>query len=306
MEIAESVKKACPDLTIESIEYLDEGDFCRAFLINKRLVFRFAKHDEARRSLMRENCLLPKIGGKLSLRIPQPRMFSFDENAEKSFLIYDFLPDESLTKETYLQFDEEKRAKCATDLAKFLNELHAIDTKIAVECGVRQIDYAAKYSHLSDRLRNDFRARFSKNDYEFAVSLIENYLASADSNSFQKVLLHGDLSPDHVLFNGEKVTAIIDFGDMMIGDAAWDFLWIYEDYGTDFFARALAKYNTADKKNFVSRVLHFSNLEAIQWIVDSLELGAEDLNEAFENLRDLQETPKKLSSIFENLLGNLH
>lgn len=304
MKQAKIIQSLCPDLAINSIELLGEGDFCRAFLVNRNLVFRFAKHEAAWQSLKRENCLLPKIAKKISLKIPQPLHSNFAENPQDSFVSYEFLPGEALTKEKYLNLDEKKRSKCAAATAKFLNEFHSIDPKISTKCGIPQIDHAAKYALLLSRLQNDLRARFEKKDFDFAVKQIENYLASNDSKSFRKVLLHGDLSPDHVLFDGANVTAIIDFGDMIIGDAAWDFLWIYEDYGTDFFVRALSNYDAKNKKKLISRVLQFSNLEAVSWLADCLENGEEELDEALNNLREHQKSQDKINSIFDNLREN--
>ncbi len=52
----------------------------------------------------------------------------------------------------------------------------------------------------------------------------------------QPVLLHGDLSPDHILWDpqAKRITGIIDFGDMQFGDPAWDFIYFWEDYNEAF------------------------------------------------------------------------
>ncbi len=38
------------------------------------------------------------------------------------------------------------------------------------------------------------------------------------------VVLHGDLEPSHVFWDGEHVTAVIDFGDAKLGDPLYDFV----------------------------------------------------------------------------------
>jgi aminoglycoside 2''-phosphotransferase len=284
-KIERLISKCGADLKIETIEYLDEGDFCRAYLVNKNLVFRFAKHAEAQQSLRREVCLLPQIAARVSLQIPQPEFSSFAGKPTDSFAAYRFLQDNALTREEYLKLDAERRTICAEQVADFLNELHSSDVKLAENCGVKAVKYAATYAELLKQFRKKLAGRLEKAVFEFAVGELENYLKTADIQVYQPVLLHGDLSPDHVLFDGERVTSILDFGDMMIGDAAWDFLWIYEDYGADFFARAVSKYQTKNKISFIKRVVQFSKLEAIQWVLDCLKSDDADFSEAVENLQ---------------------
>jgi aminoglycoside 2''-phosphotransferase len=284
-EIKNAILQTCPELNLDSIEFLGEGDFCRAFLVNKNLVFRFAKHAEARQSLRRENCLLPKIADKFSLQIPVPLFAFFDGKAENSFAAYEFLPADALTREKYLKLGEQARTRCAGQVAEFLDQFHATDPELAEKCGISKINYTEKYTALLKQVREVLFRRLEKKDFEIAVNELENYLASGESESFEPVLLHGDLSPDHVLFDGIQVTSIIDFGDMTIGDRAWDFLWIYEDYGADFFERAVSKYDVPDKESFITRVRQFSKLEAIQWIVECADGPENDFFGAVEHLK---------------------
>lgn len=275
---------------IESLAPLGEGDFCRAFLLNESLVFRFAKHEAARRSLRRENCLLPKIAGKITLRMPRPELSALAGAAEESFIAYPFLPGPALTRTEYLRLDEESRTRCAGRVAEFLSELHSIDPAVAEKCAVPKTDYAEKYSGLQKQIHENFSRQLEKNDLEFVERELADFIEPAVAETFAPVLLHGDLSPDHVLFDESEphVTSVIDFGDLAIGDPAWDFLWIYEDYGTDFFVRALSEYGAVDKKSFARRVARFSRLEAIAWLADCLERGDPDWATAVDHLRRLK------------------
>jgi len=187
-----------------------------------------------------------------------------------------------------------------------LNELHSIDLEQAEKCRIPQINYREKYTDLLERIRETQFRVLEKADFEDAKNELEIYLESVDAVNFQPVLLHGDLSPDHVLFDksSNHVTSIIDFGDMMIGDAAWDFLWIYEDYGTDFFARAIAEYVVKDKKKFIERIVRFSIFETIAWISECLTNGEQDLAEAVEHLRALKSIAVEINSFSDNPPAN--
>ncbi|MGV9677832.1 phosphotransferase [Nocardia sp. NPDC003482] len=53
-------------------------------------------------------------------------------------------------------------------------------------------------------------------------------------------VVHGDLGPDHVLVEGDRLTGVIDFGDAHVGDPAIDLAWAL--YGTPApFRHALAE-----------------------------------------------------------------
>jgi aminoglycoside 2''-phosphotransferase len=288
-EIEKLILQLRPDFPVKSIELLGEGDFCRAFLVNRQTVFRFSRHDAARASLRRENCLLPQIANLFELQIPQPAFASLDAAPEQSFIAYPFLTDNALTVEKYEMLGDRERTRCAEQVAEFLNQMHAADLAIARSCGVLDDDAQLKYLDLINDLTDIAGGNLSAADFDFAEREINRYSGYLKKETFAPALLHGDLSPDHVLFDGAEVTAIIDFGDVMIGDPARDFLWIYEDYGLDFFRRAIAKYRAADKESLVDRVKMFSNLEALCWVAEALKNGEKDLTEAQAHLKLLRE-----------------
>ena len=252
-----------PDWVINSISFLGEGDFFQAYLVNNEWVFRFAKHLEARESLKREYYLLPKIAPQISLQIPQPQIVSFENNP--SFSAYRILPDDALSSEIYLQLNETEQTACTAQVAFFLNQLHSIETAFAQNCGVKVCDYQSQYSSLLVEAKEHLFPIIEKADCQFIEQVISEYLDS--EHDFTPTLLHGDLSPNHVLFDKKtnSVSGIIDFGDMMIGDPAWDLLWIYEDYGLGFLAKLLPNFHEIDKHNLLERVFKFSMLQMIEW-----------------------------------------
>lgn len=57
-------------------------------------------------------------------------------------------------------------------------------------------------------------------------NLFENYFQDKAMHNYKPVLVHGDLSEDHILVTDDGV-GIIDFGDLMVFDPAYDFIWAY-------------------------------------------------------------------------------
>lgn len=282
--------RCCPDWKIESVRYLDEGDSCAAYVVNEQWIFRFAKHDEARKSLKRENCLLPKLAGQITLSIPALQIACLKDNAGQSFIAYPFLPGEALSQEHYFALNGASKTRCAEQAARFLNEMHSADVQLAKSCGVLANEYAAQYSNLLKLARENLFAVLDEPERQFIERVIENYLASGTASDFRPTLLHGDLSPDHFIFDEQarRISAVIDFGDMMIGDAAWDFVWIYEDYGLDFLSRMLPAYREFDKPALLKRIFQFSLLENIEWTVSCQAKGGNDFAQALTKLQTMR------------------
>ena len=289
-EIKKAILRCCPDWTIESVRYLDEGDSCAVYVVNDEWIFRFAKHDEARKSLKRENCLLPKLANQITLSIPAPQIACLEDEAKLSFIAYPLLHGQFLSQEHYFALDGASKTRCAEQAARFLNEMHSADVELAKNCGVLANDYTAQYSALLQSAQENLFAVLDEPERLFVERVIEHYLASGAASDFRPALLHGDLSPDHFIFDErrERISAVIDFGDTMIGDAAWDFLWIYEHYGLDFLARMLPTYYESDKTALLRRVFQFSLLETIEWTVGCQAQGGDDFADALIQLQTMR------------------
>ncbi len=290
-EVMKAILYSYPQWKIDSIHYLGEGDFCWAYLVNQEWVFRFGKHQAARQSLRREYCLLPGLAEQFTLRIPSPQIVGLDKQGELIFTAYLMLSGSSLSQERYLGLDLSSRTRCAHQVATFLTQLHGIELPQARACGVPSIDYAEQYAGLGLQVRAELYPALDQPERLFIERVIGDYLESGDAVAYQPVLLHGDLSPEHVLCNeaANSVTAIIDFGDMMIGDPAWDLIFLYEDYGLDFLSRFLDVYSKADRNALLNRVYQFYRLAAIDWAVGGRALGNSEYAEALAQLITLRQ-----------------
>jgi len=289
-EVIEAILCSCPEWKINSIRYLNEGDDCWAYVINDEWVFRVSKHAEVHQGLRCKCCLLPGLANHFTLQIPSPQIAGFDEKLELLFTAHPLLPGPALSQERYLNLDALSRNRCAEQVATFLTQLHSIDLSLARACGVPVCEYHKIYSDLLMRARAELYPNLDEPERLFLERVIGRYLESGDAQAFQPALLHGDLSPDHVLFDemSKSVSAIIDFGDMMIGDPAWDLVFIYEDYGLDFLSHLLNGYRKYDRTALLRRVYQFYLLAAIDWAVGSRARGDGELAEAVAQLRPMR------------------
>ena len=54
-------------------------------------------------------------------------------------------------------------------------------------------------------------------------------------------MIHADIEPPHILIDGTCFSGVIDFGDVLIGDRACDFGWLWE-LGEAFIDDVLSHY----------------------------------------------------------------
>ncbi len=286
--VSEMIVSRCHGWVVESIESLGAGNFCSAYLVNHPWVFRFAKHDEAAASLLREFRLLPRLANRFDLRIPSPQLLSVDR--PPAFMAYPMLPGPALTQERYLRSAESERQRCAGQLASFLIRMHATDLVTARECGIPVTDYPSRYDDLLARARKHLFVKLAERECAFVEHAVEKYLETLAAAEVRPVLLHGDLGPNHVLYDERcgSISGIIDFGDMTIGDPAWDLVYIYEDYGLDFLGRLFPLYHRGDASGLLERMYRLYVLDAIEWAVSCAEEVSPRLEEAVAQVGRLE------------------
>jgi aminoglycoside 2''-phosphotransferase len=284
MNASLSIRVAAILLWMNAVE-LGTGDFCTAYLVNQAWVFRFAKHPEAAASLQREFQLLPRIADRFDLAIPSPRVFSAGPPA---FLGHPLLQGR-------LGFPEPERQRLAEQVASFLKQMHATDLALARECGIPVLDYRTQYLEVLRRAEAKLYSMLGAADHSFIEHAVSNYLALLDTGNVTPVLLHGDLSPEHVLCREGQtfIAGIIDFGDMAIGDPAWDLVYIYEDYGLDLLRRILSAYAGGNAKPLVERMYRLYVLEAVDWALQCAQAGAQDLDRAVGQIVSLRTTDEE-------------
>ncbi len=234
-----ALREQFPALTIDSLEYLSEGWDSVACLVNHNLIFRFPKRPYVAHKLVVEARLLPELAGRLPLSIPHFIYLASNPKTAKSFP-YIFVGYEMLKgiSEEDWSPELEKAEWWKPPVGEFLTALHAFPIARARELGVRDMSLTEALSgDLVDGLswRETLQAYFllarekafpllSLTPQVMVSNNFETFLADDHHFDFEPVVLHADLSEDHILIDLEqqKIGGIIDFGDVAIGDPALD------------------------------------------------------------------------------------
>ncbi|HEU5140552.1 MAG TPA: aminoglycoside phosphotransferase family protein [Bacillales bacterium] len=227
-----------PELKIQSTQSNEIGQNNDVLIVNDQLIFRFAKYRDGADRLEEETTLLERIREYVSLPIPEPIYQHFDaKEPSKTFIGYQMIEGKPLWKETLNQLKMDPLQTIASQLAKFLRELHRIPFREVIP--ELPADYVGPYEEYKD-IYERFQEQlfpFMREDAKKAVSKnFDAFLADESHFQFEPCLIHGDYGPSNILFDSyeNRVSGIIDFGGSGIGDPAHDFAGILSGYGESF------------------------------------------------------------------------
>ncbi len=93
-----ALSEAFPGLNISSFDYLNEGWDSLVCLVNGSLIFRFPKRPEVKAALLKEVCLLPRLGPTLPLATPAFSYINlnYGKKLASAFTGYEMIPGQPL------------------------------------------------------------------------------------------------------------------------------------------------------------------------------------------------------------------
>jgi aminoglycoside 2''-phosphotransferase len=282
---AERLRAMLPALEIDRLVPLGAGDFCLAFAADEDRVLRVARHDEAARALAREACAMVRIAGALPLPVPRPRFHHHPD--APPFSIHPRIPGVELVREAWDALPVAAQADAAREIAEFLAALHSLPLDEVHVCGVPASDHAAEARRVLDGFRADLRPLLAADVAARVEGVFASYGSGGARWAYRPAVLHGDFGPDHVMHDAEsgRITGVIDFGDLAIGDPARDFIYVHEDFGADILARILPLYRLESPGAILPRVRFHYLLAAADWALKMREQeNGDDLEEALEEL----------------------
>ncbi|MDQ2786468.1 MAG: phosphotransferase [Chloroflexota bacterium] len=279
-----AITAAFPHLPLRTCRFLAEGWDSAVWEVNDDLVFRFPKRTEVATRLRIEIALLPMLGP--TLPVPTPRFAYIAEGAAAfpyPFAGYPKLPGVSLADMPAAAIAPER---LAAQIGGFLTALHRFPTDRAAACGVSDTTPAtwrAQYATMRAALRPLF-PRMTPQERARTESLFAAHLDDPAHCQFTPVLLHRDLGGDHLLRDPHTgdLTAVIDWGDVSIGDPAQDFCGL----PAAWLPALLADYGGAADATFANRVGFCRSLAPYHTLVFGLHTGsARFIEQGFAELR---------------------
>lgn len=268
-QLRQYVKEIMPDLEIEHFERNDEGLINDIAIVNRKLVFRFAKNDGFAQILNLELDILDLIRPRVDLPVPSPIYRG------PGSVVYPMIQGKALLRETVLGMDSVTRAAVANQLGTFLHSLHTTPTK---DIGWNIPKTLApvtqeKWTEIRQRVEEKVYPMLMSYQVEWAENLFNRALEDPSTFDYAPTLIHADLAPYHILFDAEKVeiTGVIDFGVSGIGDPALDIGTLLSSYGESFVSELSPAY--PELETHLPRARFYAQAIELQWVLLGIETG---------------------------------
>ena len=247
--------EAFPELLVSSIKFLGSGWDFNCFEINAEFIFRFPRRDKYNSLFNKELEVMKLLSDSLPILSPD---YSFISHSSKVFPNtiggYKKIEGAPIIEIPPSQYATIANAKTMGD---FLTTLHSLNT-------LKKIENLSIFEERSE-VTKDFRDETKKNLEEMKgmipISvwnkfniLFEKYKGITPFLG-KKVLTHNDLGVEHIICGGaeNKITGIIDWTDMAIGDPAADFACIWAS-NRKFYHMVVENYSGHVDKDFEKRV----------------------------------------------------
>jgi aminoglycoside phosphotransferase (APT) family kinase protein len=264
--VARILERQFPELAPTGVAYLGAGMDSVAFEVNGRWVFRFPMRPAVERQLLVERALLPRLALLLPVATPT---FEFhgvpDADFPRHFEGYAKLPGVPGVK---IESKDVAFDAVARQIGEFLTALHRFPVAEAQRFG-------AEISRMEDYF-DEVRAsaldglpvvgRVAPSDL---IDRVQRYLESLRALAaapWPLVLTHHDLHAEHVLLNttADRVTGVIDWGDVSIADPTVDFVGLFTWGGESLVRAVLSNYQGPADERVIERLPPWSAFQAVQ------------------------------------------
>jgi aminoglycoside 2''-phosphotransferase len=217
------IRAAFPQLRYTHATLIGHGDDNLVVVLDEDWMARFPRTDAYRGRFAAELNLLAKLAPLSPVSLPHYEYVS----EGRDFGVYRKIQGREMTPDVFAAMPAAEQRMVLSSLASFLSTLHAVPAET-----IRQPDGAiartwsgAQFAALYRDVRRTEIAGTVSPQTLARFDAFHEALATLQPGPAR--LAHDDLSDDHILVDGSRLTGIIDFSDAAYGDPVIDFAWFW-------------------------------------------------------------------------------
>jgi aminoglycoside phosphotransferase (APT) family kinase protein len=268
--VAKVVSEQFPALRGAELRPFNAGWDSEVYEVDREWLLRFPKRREVVGRLEREVAALPLLAAALPLPIPRFELLGRPSATfPYPFVGYRKLPGSPLIEQLSTPLSREDEREAARTLGDFLTVLHGIRAErlpVKLARGESR-DVTGPPEGFETKL-----AYVRACDADLARRVAEHYasLRPVPAPRHAAVTVHSDLDVEHLLVSQAptRLTGVIDWGDLEVGQAARDFVGTYSWGGRRFAEMVLAHYRgpvRAEDLDWVRAQLVHAGLTAVAY-----------------------------------------
>lgn len=280
------------DISVCNVEPIGSGYDSKAYLVNNKFVFKFAKHKLACKDYKKEKRILDFLNENLRTNIKIPCVEYYTNTNEMAIMGYKIVNGMFLSPKVYQTMKDSQKEKLIQDISAFFKELHCLQTNEIAEFAS---DNKAGCLEDWEILKSTVYELLEKKEIDFIEDMFSRMFCNDKIFSGRKCLCHNDFSYNHILLDKNyELTGVIDFGDACITDEYCDFLYLLEKcenaIGRDFGLKILKDYGLKDMET----ALEYADFKQEYYPIETIICGIEnDSKELFnKGLKILKEKIK--------------
>ncbi|NOR44048.1 MAG: phosphotransferase [Candidatus Delongbacteria bacterium] len=260
------VRSEFPEIDLETSRFITHGWDHFILKTKDKKIFRTPKDDRYCLKFRNEIKLLHCLSPRLNLGVPQYKYIS----ESGKFAGYDLLEGKEISQNTFKGLSKKDKFLIVDELAGFLSQLHNIPTDKLDDLCVEVVDNDTEFKNLNKRISKVLFPLLQPDEQKL-IKIYLKKLKETFEHSYEKVLIHNDLSGEHILWDkkSNKVN-VIDFSDRGIGDPALDFTGFFE-FGDEFPQMIYDKYKGKKDISFLYRAKLYFQKIPLYIMMDSQE-----------------------------------
>ena len=286
-EIKTILEQYFKELKVKTIKETGSGYDSTAYLVNNEYIFKIKFSKNKKKGYKKEKAIYDFLNKNIDNNIKIPNIEYSYISEEISILGYKIIKGNFLTPELYITLSQEEKQNLKQDIAKFLRQIHNLDT---TEISDYTIDNKQNVLEEYQLLKNTIYNYLNNNEKDY-IELFIKKINNTDIFNGKKCLCHNDFSCNHLLLDeNNKLCGIIDFGDSGIIDEYCDFIYLLEDseeeIGQEFGEDIIKLYGNIDiekAKEYRNIVEEYYPIETIVYGIknnkqDFIDKGRKELN----------------------------
>ena len=292
--IRSAVAAVRPDLADGALRPLGSGFESVALLLEDgpdRYVLRFPRGADGAEGIACETRLLPELADSLDLPIPRFTFTAPNPLGPGTFCCYPIVPGESLTEEEWHARGLLDEPEPVRQIAELIEAIHSFPVDRARELGVPEVDLREEFGEDLDLLRAEVVPLLPAGQARELIAAYERYLADDANFTGPSRLTHADISLDHLLVTGTRITGLIDFGDARIGDPDYDLCYLWPEAGRSFVERLQAHRGRSLDARVEGKLRFWELADSATDVLHGIEHGLPDVRDEGLRLLDALLTP---------------